>query len=163
MFWSMVAMPLNTVCHLGAHCIMFPVYKKSKWRARYHFLCRKQLSLILSPHKSTCPFIHPSMDNTFHAHTQWQASSISFFFITKFSIVKYDAHVWNRHGNYIKVSSNMPRLGPLVLEIACGIFLNRHSILYSNVSSGCRQSVNLSIQSIYPQSPSSSPLKNQNI
>ncbi len=42
----------------------------------------------------------------------------------KFSMVKYFAHIQNRLANCIKMSSNKPMFGPVVLEMICDIFID---------------------------------------
>ncbi len=45
--------------------------------------------------------------------------------LKNFRIVKYCAHIWNQHEKWIKTSTNKPMFGPVVLEIACGIFIKK--------------------------------------
>ena len=40
-----------------------------------------------------------------------------------FRILTYRAHIWNQHGECIEMSTNMPMIGPVVLEIVCDIFI----------------------------------------
>ena len=36
-------------------------------------------------------------------------------------IVKHCIHIWNQHAKCIKMNTNKPMFGPVVLEIACDI------------------------------------------
>ncbi len=50
----------------------------------------------------------------------------SFFFIKKFKkfrIVKFHDHIWYQHEECIKMSTNKPMFGLVVLEIACDIVI----------------------------------------
>ena len=58
--------------------------------------------------------------------------SFCLFFVKKifknFGILKDYGHIWNQHGKYIKMSTNMPQFGPVVLEIPGSIFPNKTSL-----------------------------------
>ncbi len=47
-----------------------------------------------------------------------------------FRIVKYCIHIWHKHGKCIKMNTNKPMFGPVVLEIACDIFINKTSCFH---------------------------------
>ncbi len=65
----------------------------------------------------------------FHTSVQTTSSFPRFFFrkFSRISEYKYCAQIWNQHAKCIKMSTNMPMFGPVVLEIACGIvYKQRH-------------------------------------
>ncbi len=41
-----------------------------------------------------------------------------------FGILKHYAHIWNQHEKCIKMNTNKPMFGLVVLEIACDIFMH---------------------------------------
>ncbi len=47
-------------------------------------------------------------------------------------IVKYCGHIWNEHGKCIKMSTNMPMFGPVVLKTIYDIFINKN--IYQKLS-----------------------------
>ena len=49
---------------------------------------------------------------------------------TWYKIVKLCFNFWNQHGKCIKMNTNMPLFGSVVLEIACGIFISEMSFFY---------------------------------
>ncbi len=50
-----------------------------------------------------------------------------------FKIGKTYAHIWNQHRKCIRMSTNMPMFGLVVLEIACDIFIH---MTYSSIELG---------------------------
>ncbi len=45
----------------------------------------------------------------------------------------FHVHIWNQHEKYIKMDTNKPMFGPVVLEIACDIFVNKPSSYHSSM------------------------------
>ena len=46
------------------------------------------------------------------------------FFSKKFRILKFHGCIWNQHGKCIKMNTNKPMFGPVVLEITHGSVIN---------------------------------------
>ncbi len=64
----------------------------------------------------------------------------NFKIFQNFTISKYCIHIWNQHGKCIKMSTNMPMFGLVVLEIVCdiviivcAIFINKIFPFYWNM------------------------------
>ncbi len=70
--------------------------------------------------------------------------------VKKLKMVKYHVYIWNHHGNSIKMSTNKPMFGIVVLEIPCGIWIKK--IIFFIQTCGYRARRALLVMVYEPQS-----------
>ena len=58
--------------------------------------------------------------NAFHAagECRRQVKKLTYF-VKNVEIVEFHYYIWNHHEKYIEISTNMPSIGLVILEITC--------------------------------------------
>ena len=127
-------------CHIHCRCIPFSLwYKVAPSSHAYSIKCRfteggfTEKSLLQSVDRSYVDKFFRFSPH--HARRLLQAASYVFSVnvqkIKHLQISKFYDYIWNQRGTWIKMSTNKPMFGPVVLEIIYGISISTSSSHHS--------------------------------